>query len=507
MPTIFPTFGDIQIGEPDANVEFYNAFRQKKKPIFIDSFFTAPNFPLKEFLNGEKFLIYGQKGTGKTAAIRYLEDRLRQDFKTHFIVFRRSFLEESDLQAFSKIPLMLDEKKVEKYKHFHHAVKRILIFILLKNTFSDQNATYNEDEPGNNHTWIEKIRKSSVAELVSVGFDSITSIFSSAGLDLEKISDGKVLLDAGKALKRNNDDLLNFLIRRAKRLGSKACVFVDEIHFAYRSEESLQQDAMLVRDCILAIHSLNDRFTEEGIDLRIYSAVRSEYLEHPIISSADVNHSVESIGYNLTWSTFPINREHPLFSLISERFSASIAGDFSRYDLFRVYMKNIDPEEFLQRTWVKPRDFIRFFKCAKEQYPEKSALSAAEVNAVWRPYAQMAWNEIKSSASPFMNPSSIAGMEQLFRRIVPNIIDKHEVYNYVTFKRELEPIYTLAKGDNVNFYSLEHFLELIYILGIFGTLRDDANGQAIVQTYHRGNRSFHRDGRVLIHPTVLKAFG
>lgn len=98
-------------------------------------------------------------------------------------------------------------------------------------------------------------------------------------------------------------------------------------------------------------------------------------------------------------------------------------------------------------------------------------------------------------------------MEQLFRRIVPNIIDKHEVYNYVTFKRELEPIYTLAKGDNVNFYSLEHFLELIYILGIFGTLRDDANGQAIVQTYHRGNRSFHRDGRVLIHPTVLKAFG
>ncbi|CDX63291.1 hypothetical protein MPL3365_90002 [Mesorhizobium plurifarium] len=295
MATIYPTFGDIRIGEPDANVEYYSAIKARKTPIFLDTFFAIPNFPWDQFLSGEKFLIYGQKGTGKTAAIRYLESRLKSEFLTHFLVFRRSFLEESDLHAFSKIPLMLDEGNIERFKHFHHAIKRILIFIFLKQTFAES-AAYEDDKPGTDASWIEKIKNSAVGELISLGFDSISSIFNSAGVNVENITAGTTLLDAGKALKRNNDDLLNFLVRRAKRLKTRACVFVDEIHFAYRSEEALQQDAMLVRDCILAMHSLNDRFSEEGIDLRIYSAVRSEYLEHPIISSADVNHSVESVG-------------------------------------------------------------------------------------------------------------------------------------------------------------------------------------------------------------------
>ncbi|CDX63293.1 hypothetical protein MPL3365_90003 [Mesorhizobium plurifarium] len=170
-------------------------------------------------------------------------------------------------------------------------------------------------------------------------------------------------------------------------------------------------------------------------------------------------------------------------------------------------MNGIDPEEFLARTWVKPRDFVRFFKCARELYSRKSKLNRGEMNAIWRIYAQMSWNELKSSASPFMNSASIAALENEFRKIVPNIIDKHVTYNYESFIEVLRPIYEIAKGNNTNFYSLEHFLELIYILGIFGTMRDDASGQPIVQTYHRGNRSFHRDGRVLIHPAVLKAFG
>ncbi|MFC3324789.1 hypothetical protein [Mesorhizobium cantuariense] len=271
MATIYPTFGDIRVGEPDANVEYYNAIRAQRNPIFLDAFFAIPNFPIEQFLSGEKFLIYGQKGTGKTAAIRYLENRLKNEFTTHFLVFRRSFLEESDLQAFSTIPLMLDEAKVERLKHFHHAIKRILIFILIKQTFANS-TNYEDDRPGADVTWIEKIKNSTIGDLISVGFDSITAIFNSAGVNLEKATAGVALLDAGKLLKRNNDDLLNFLVRRAKRLKIRSCIFVDEIHFAYRSEEALQQDAMLVRDCILAMHSLNDRFTEERLDLRIYSA-------------------------------------------------------------------------------------------------------------------------------------------------------------------------------------------------------------------------------------------
>lgn len=500
----FPTFSHIEIGEPDANVEWYNAKRQGKQPIFLDTFLAVPSFPISDFLNGYKFLIIGQKGTGKTAAIRYLESKLSKDFQTQFIVFKKTFNEESDLHQFSTIPLMVDEDKVSQFRHYLHAVKRIIIFLLLKKTL-EIDREINDEERENE--WITKIRDSNAGDIISLGFDSLKSLMKSVGISVSSLSERKILVDFGKAIKSNNDDLLSLLVKRTKRLNKKICIFLDEIHFAYRSEESLQQDAMLVRDTILALNNLNDRFAEEELDIRVYAAVRSEYLEHPIISSADINHTVESVGYHLSWSTYPHNKNHPLFQLVFERFKRSIGSEFAFDDFLRVYMSAMQPNDFLARTWVKPRDFIRFFKCIKEMYGGNVILEKSQWNAVWRSYSQLSWNEIKSSASPFMNAASIAALENKFRIIVPKIIDKLITYNFEEFSDEFHEIYNIAKGNNSNFYSFDHFMDLVYILGIFGTIRENAHGNDIIQSYHRGNRSFHRDGKVLVHPAVLKAFG
>jgi Cdc6-like AAA superfamily ATPase len=501
---IFPTFSTIEIGEPDANVEWYNAKRRGATPIFIDTFLALPHFPWAEFEEGNKFLIFGQKGTGKTAAIRYLETKMASRSETEVIVFKKTFNEEADLHQFSKIPLMVDEENVVRYRHYLHAVKRILIFIFLKKSF-ENSETISEEEKSNDI--INKIKNSTMGDIITFGFDSIKSLIFNAGINLKELTNNSVLIDVGRAIKSNNDDLLNMLIKRVKRENKKISLFLDEIHFAYRSEEALQQDAMLVRDTILALNNLNDRFAEEGVDLRIYAAVRSEYLEHPIISSADVNHTVESIGFYLGWSTFPYDEDHPLFQLVFDRFKRTIGQDFSFDDFMRIYMKEMDARDFLSRTWAKPRDFIRFFKCVKEMYGNKFMLKKSEWNAVWRQYSQLSWNEIKSSASPFMNSASIAELEAKFREIVPDIIDKHLSMKFPEFSEHFKKIYESAKGANSNFYSFSHFMDLIYILGIFGTMRDNAVGSPMVQSYHRGNRSFHRDGKVLIHPAVLKAFG
>jgi hypothetical protein len=68
-------------------------------------------------------------------------------------------------------------------------------------------------------------------------------------------------------------------------------------------------------------------------------------------------------------------------------------------------------------------------------------------------------------------------------------------------------VYDKAKRQQANFYDFEHFLHLLYILGIFLTRRRDAHDQDIFHSYHRGNRNYHASGEVKIHPTVLKAFG
>jgi hypothetical protein len=75
------------------------------------------------------------------------------------------------------------------------------------------------------------------------------------------------------------------------------------------------------------------------------------------------------------------------------------------------------------------------------------------------------------------------------------------------FGEIMRPVYEKAKGTNVNFYDFQYFLNLLYILGLFGTRHESGENEIIYQTYHRGNRSFHLQGEVQIHPTVMKAFG
>lgn len=509
MAVRFPRLSDIRVGEPDANAEYFAALRGRYKPVFLNSYLSIEHLPISELEKGEKFLVYGQKGTGKTAVLRFLQSRCPSSTSNEFLIFKKALMEEIDVQEFSKLPLMVDEEALKAFKHYHHAIKRILILILLKMTFTTPvtDEELSEIDSEDSRSVIKRLKGSSIADVVRLGFDSIRSLFSSVGFDIEKATSERLLIDAGRLLKRNNDDVLTFLCKRIKRRNLSLRLYIDEIHFAYRSEESLQQDAILVRDTILAIQNLNDRFAQETIDVAVCAAVRSEYLEHPIISTADINHTIESVGYHITWSTFPQNKSHPLFYLIYLRFKASIGESFSLDEFFSVYMLNIDPVLFLRRTWAKPRDFIRFFKCAKELNPTRTTLSDSEQNAVWRVYAQQAWNEIKSSASPFLSPPALTVLESELRKVTPEVLDGRSKLDVDQFSAIMRPVYEKAKGTNTNFYDFEHFMNLLYILGLFQTRRRNANQEDIWQSYHRGNRSFQRDGQVLIHPTVLKAFG
>jgi len=506
----YPSLGDIEFGEPDANSEFFSSLQTSIEPIFLDCFLTPPSVSITEFESFRKYIVYGQKGTGKTTFLRNLERNLsNKDHITEFVIFKKEFLEEIDISDYTKTPIIIDEEEIKKKRHFQHIMKRLLMFIILsKLTFtSDLDSLTNEILDSSDRSFVSRIRGMDVSSAVKLGIDSIVSVFKSAGIDASQIGNPKFELDTPRLVKRLNDDILNFIVRRLKKSNARVSIFLDEIHYAYRSNEALLQDAMLVRDTILACQSLNDRFAKEAINICVFIAVRAEYLEHPIIATADINHAIESVGQEIIWSQFPLNKNHPLYEMIYLRFKKTIGDDFSEDDLFRVYFANIDAQYFLENTWSKPRDFIRFFKCAKALYPRKSAIVNQEFNAIWRKYAEESWREMKSAASAFLPPAAITELEQKLNTITPKLYDSSLRLDVNKFKKILEPIYNIAQENHSNLYSFDHFIHLMYIVGIFYTKRIDYNKQEIFHSYHRGNRTYHSVGDVLIHPTVMKAFG
>ena len=180
--------GAIQIGEPDANAEYFSALRGQREPLFLNAFLMTPHLPLQELLSGEKFLLHGQKGTGKTATLRYIEREAKKIGPVEFLIFKKAFIEELDLQAYSKLPLSVDEEEIKRFKHYHHALKRVFIFILISLCFNISKEGDESKLENVNKSLIAKIRDSTVGDVIKLAFDSIMSLAQVTAIDLSKIT-------------------------------------------------------------------------------------------------------------------------------------------------------------------------------------------------------------------------------------------------------------------------------------------------------------------------------
>ena len=361
-----------------------------------------------------------------------------------------------------------------------------------------------DDESGFFKKLIESIKSSAKGRLIQIVFDTIYALISSANVDVAALSKQRVQVDASRFLKRQNDILLQNTCELLRKSGTKISVFVDEIHFAYRDEETLQRDAMLVRDTIQAILNLNERFIEEKLDCVIYAGFRSEYMEQPVIAQAEILNGITSYGETLTWSTFPADKFHPIFDIIAKRVEHSSGTPFTRSDLLNSYLGNVDPKLFVEATWSKPRDIIRFFLIAKRMYPKFVTLPQREFSAVLREYSSQSWMDIKTAIMSFVPAKGIVALETLLKEIGPREFEKGSGVPYPDFVKKLQPVYATAEGASS--YSINHFIDLLFTIGLIYTRYIDKSGQHIVNAYHRGNKSPSREGVVHLHRAIARSF-
>ena len=151
-------------------------------------------------------------------------------------------MREIDVQEFGKLPLMLDEEEIKQFKHYHHTVKRLLVLLVLNKAWSrgpNDNDLESAELDEDSKSLIKRISGSKVADVVRFGMDSVKSILQSTGVDIRTATARKVLVEGGRLLKRNNDDLLKYVVRYLTKEPKRIRLYLDEIHFAYRSEESL----------------------------------------------------------------------------------------------------------------------------------------------------------------------------------------------------------------------------------------------------------------------------
>ncbi|MBF5090524.1 ATPase [Novosphingobium sp. NBM11] len=496
---------EIRFGEPDANVEYMNSLRSNTSPLYLRAWSRPDIQNYEDFTNGQKFIITGQKGTGKTAILRHMDYAATQNgYETEFVVFKNEILREAELLRIDNSSVtgsIIEEDHLKTTKFYYHAIKRVMVSLLVsKLKANDTSAAKN----GSGKDLITRLVGVGGKEALRIAFDSILNVVQSVDIDLEKATKGILKVDPSQLVKKANDDFLNQASRIAKAQSAKIRIFFDEMHFAFRDRDTLQADAALVRDTILAAQSINERFAEEGIDVIIYLALRREFLDQPEIAQADIVHSVESYGAVVSWEHHPSTKSHPIFDFITLRFKAAIDKKFSKTELLDTYLKEIDPVELLNYTWAKPRDIFRFFKAAQVVDGNTVVISKQKYNTILRSYSEQSWRECKSALAAFIPTEAMPLLERGIKNIVSTQLDGSAQLTLTQFKNAVNSAFQAAKKAGVK-YDIDDFIDVLYMMGVFYFKYIDANGKPFFQQYHRGNRSPDQRGEVRIHPAIAKA--
>lgn len=496
---------NIDVGETDANAEYFLSQRAKSDPMYLKAFFDPDGVTVSSLQNANKFILFGQKGTGKTAILRHLDSKLSSDYITGFVVFRKEIIEEAQLvglDANISASMVVDEDKIKESKFYYHAMTRLLLTLLLSKCEEIDNIP---EDIGWFKSLYSEIKGSSVGQIASLVTDSVLGSLETVTFDVSRATSGVVKVDAAKAIKRSNDAFKKFAFSKIESTNLRARLFLDEMHFAYRDADGLSADAALVRDTILAVREINEKLIELQVDSLIYISVRSEFLEHQEIAVADVSHTIESYGVELSWESAPYDRTHPVFELVLNRIKLSVGDQFTKDDIFSRFIQDNSAPRFLEYTWGKPRDIIRYFKSLIASYPNLGSIrSSNEFGNILRRYSQAAWKDQKAALASFVPKNSLPKVEEAIQEIANRDLDRSKVFKKPDIALAMSDAFQDMVKNGVS-YDIDEFIKLLYIVVIFYVSYKDANGQNIVHQFHRGNRKPYSKGEFHVHRAVARA--
>lgn len=418
----------LKFGNIDARYEVLTRDPQTRDH-FRESFSEPSGLSVEEFMRGERFFVYGMKGAGKTALLRYIQIAAEEDrCLTKFISFAPEISEVERERIYKQAHIQtFEQKEVDPGRD---AVNLWLIFILRQivrvieenrrvfTTHQDIRIlcelikrTYEGEDKGV-LAWLSNALKRGKYKVKSKHFEGSISGKS------EKERDYTV-----DAVIEQSCSLLRSLSWEGR---ARFYMFFDELNLSFASKLQHQRDAVLIRDLIIAIDRMNSLFIELEKPIFILAAARSEVLNAIRVPTHEINKILTDRGRELIWFSNTASGEWPIAKLFANKVRASekLAGYpetrdvFSEYfyrDVFNMSAKSL----VVELTWCNPRDLVMLFGKAASLAHDEPFFGEEVLERALDDYSRDAWREKTEELTVEYHPAEILSMKKIlsnFRR-------------------------------------------------------------------------------------------
>lgn len=476
---------DIYIGKPDAKDEALLSNSE-----FLESYVIPPNYDYREIIENDKIIILGNKGTGKTALLFYLESECqKRDIAscTSFILFKSDYgsIQRIGLDKISRNiikTINIENNELKNEQDFEYIWRWILFKHLIEENEKYNNGLFENDEnwmsfvslisgilpEGNNMKGFKMPSKVNIGCTYTNEMNGNQSFKPEVILDFESDNNFKEYQTFVSTI----DNATEFFCH-ANKTDIPFFIFIDELEAFYSNDEILKRDLRMIRDLIISVKWLNDLLLlSNKKSIKVICSVRTEIVNSimSFVVPKEINKIISGFSWPLIWNYSNTNSyAHPIFQIWLRRIQVSADKSGVSYNnLKSIYDNWFCPEVdnmptvnyIINNTWNKPRDIVRFLNSTKNTiYSKRNVYTPAIFNNAISEYSLESLKELKEELNALYAPNEIEIIIMCLSGFKPS-------FSYGEFCERIEKYYK----DSFLHNKKNEILNNLYRIGIIGNL-------------------------------------
>lgn len=503
---------NLYLGKIDAYNEFISFGQNTCKELF----FEIPNIDINSVINGDIYYICGDKGTGKTMLLKYIETITQEQDEpayTAFIRFKKD-VDDDQRNIIKRTGTTINsEDTIDNSQPLDVSVDCVLawqvylIKTIVFNIEESKSGVFERNKDWENlcellHSLYsnennKKAKRTILPKIKRGNIDINIASLAKLNLELEWNDDKKTSISF-KTVAYKIIDLYTCLIYTETPI----YIFIDELELSFKKNKQYERDIVLIRDLIFAIEFLSEISKKKGFKVYFLAAIRNEVYKSVQAMGMEINKPIHDFGVQISWKQNGGDiKEHPLLQMLKKRieYSEKINGIQSGEDIWEKYfvkeLYNKSIYNFIiNQTWNKPRDIIRLFTIIQKQYGEESFINQALFDATKQQYSTESWEELVEALSVQYSENEIEGI----RHLLTGISLPFTIANCISRVDELSEVF--REVETLKKRNISHVLSDLYNIGVIG------NYGNIPRFVFLGDRDIDPLMPLTIHYPLIKYF-
>lgn len=452
---------ELNFGEIDGKTEAENC---------IDLFFDLNHKSEKLVNNQNKYLIIGEKGTGKTYLASYICKRKKVNQHFNILDANRYFI--SELTQKRDIANWDTEYQTYYILCKSFLLKELAKYIVLdvhpkKAKFAIKTAPYKLRKYLDSQESLEDFKPTNIQEREINGTD-VTGGLSKISVSAS-ISEGweKITTSEKKPFYEKLDRLEQLIKKSIKK--DEIILFLDDLDELDGNLVNKEKRSLIILNLIKCVCDLNESFIKANEKMRFVLIVRKDIIEKLHNIDSNLNKIVSTNGIDLYWLIRDKVKpeEHPLMQMIIHKARVScrkLANSSNKEIYMKLFPQKIDNKDALQYlldlSFGRPRDFITYLKLVIEHHPSNTSFDPLAIKTIRPVYSENLYNEVRNQM--FFHKGEVFSTQcfALLTGLGKRRFSYEDIKVYFEQNKE-----KFSEIDN-----LDNFLNFIYEMGIVGNI-------------------------------------